>query len=176
MVVGLSLPVGDRDHVRGRASAPVTLVEYGDYDCSCCGDAEEVVGRLLKELGDEVRFVFRHLPLSSLHPHAQRAAEAAEAAAGLGRFWEMHDWLFGHPHQRSEPELYGAAADLGVDPSAFAKALLSDGPRIRVQEDFRSGLHSGANGTPTFYVNGIRHEGDGTYEELLTEILASLRP
>jgi protein-disulfide isomerase len=170
----LAMPVADRDHALGSVSAPVTLVEYGDYECPYCGAAHPVVQRLLKRLGDDVRFIFRNFPLRSVHPHAEHAAWAAEAAGAQGRFWEMHDWLFEHQRSLDDDELIRAAGALGLDLEDFSLQVDSEAIRDRVQEDFGSGLHSGVNGTPTFFINGVRFDRAPGYEELLEALEAEI--
>jgi protein-disulfide isomerase len=151
-------PVGERDHVSGPADAPVTLVEYGDFECPYCGQAEPVVRELLRDFGD-VRYVWRHLPLNDVHPRAQLAAEAAEAAAGQGAFWEMHDLLLGNQGALRLPDLIGYAEQLGLDIERFTNALRAHAGAARVAEDVDSADLSGVSGTPTFFINGRRHYG-----------------
>ena len=149
----------ERDHIRGRPDAPVTLLEYGDFECPYCGDAAPVIDRLLDKLSDEVRYVFRHLPLADVHPNAQVAAEAAEAAAEQGKFWEMHDRLLTHQQALAPADLFRYAADLSLDLDRFADDLRRRRHAPRVAEDVRSADASGVSGTPTFFVNGRRHHG-----------------
>jgi protein-disulfide isomerase len=164
MSQGILTPeVGPDDHAHGPADAPVTLVEYGDYECPHCGRAYRVLQQVLRELGDQVRFVFRNFPLSEIHPHAQAAAEAAESAAARGgedAFWAMHDLIYENQDALQADDLieYAAAAD--VDPEDVADDLANGAMSDRVRRDFRSGVRSGVNGTPTFFVNGRRFEGD----------------
>jgi len=148
----------DRDHVRGPINAPVTVVEYGDFECPYCGQAEPVVRELLRDFGD-VRYVWRHLPLNDVHPRAQLAAEAAEAAAGQGAFWEMHDLLLGNQGALRLPDLIGYAEQLGLDIERFTNALRAHAGAARVAEDVDSADLSGVSGTPTFFINGRRHYG-----------------
>jgi protein-disulfide isomerase len=170
-VAELVLPVSeDRDHVQGPGSAPVTLVEYGDYECPYCGAAYPIVKELQARVGDEVRFVFRNFPISTSHPHAEQAAEAAEAAAAQGRFWEMHDHLYEHQRRLEDDDLRGYAAELGLDVDRFSAELAQHAHAERVREDFMSGVRSGVNGTPTFYVNGVRHDGSYELESLLDAV------
>ena len=147
------------DHVRGPADAPVTIVEYGDFECPYCGRAEPAIRELLAEKSSEVRYVFRHLPLSDVHPHAQLAAEAAEAAAEQGRFWEMHDLLFDHQDRLRGPDLLNYAEQLGLDVERFRRDLRAHEHAGRVARDVESAELSGVSGTPTFFVNGQRHHG-----------------
>jgi protein-disulfide isomerase len=148
----------ERDHVRGPIDAPVTVVEYGDFECPYCGQAEPVVRELLREFGD-VAYVWRHLPLSDVHPNAQLAAEAAEAAADQGAFWEMHDLLLAHQDALRPDDLIGYAEQLGLDLDRFSRALQEHSGATRVAEDVDSADLSGVSGTPTFFVNGRRHYG-----------------
>jgi Na+/H+ antiporter NhaA len=159
-LVDLAVPVDpSRDHVRGPAEAPVTLVEYADFECPFCGRSEAVVRELLAEFGDDLRYVFRHLPLTDVHPHAELAAEAAEAAAAQGRFWDLHDLLFEHQDELAPHELVGHARALGLDSDRFVEELRARVHRARVLEDVESADASGVGGTPTFFVNGRRHHG-----------------
>jgi Na+/H+ antiporter NhaA len=156
----------ERDHVRGAPDAPVTLLEYGDYQCPYCGQAEKVVRELLSSFGDDVRYVWRHLPLNDVHPNAQMAAEAAEAAAGQGAFWEMHDRLLGHQDELSPKELVRHAEELGLDVDRFVGDLRGREREPRVLEDVASADASGVAGTPSFFVNGRRHQGAYDLETL----------
>jgi Na+/H+ antiporter NhaA len=156
----LVVPVDpERDHVRGPAEAPVTLVEYGDYECPYCGRAEPVIRDLLIELGDELRYVFRHLPLTDVHPQAQGAAEAAEAAAAQDRFWQMHDLLFAHQDALDAGAVRRLAEQAGLDLDRFDADLDDRAYAARVATDTDSAADSGVAGTPTFFVNGQRHNG-----------------
>jgi Na+/H+ antiporter NhaA len=148
----------ERDHVRGRLDAPVTVVEYGDFECPYCGQAEPVVRELLRDFGD-VRYVWRHLPLNDVHTHAQMAAEAAEAAAAQGAFWEMHDLLLDHQRALRPSDLIGYAEQLGLDIDSFTEALREHDGAARVADDVDSADLSGVSGTPTFFINGRRHYG-----------------
>jgi Na+/H+ antiporter NhaA len=156
----LAAPVDPgRDHVRGPDEAPVTLVEYGDYECPYCGSAEGTVRELLQSFSEELRYVFRHLPLVDVHPHAELAAEAAEAAGAQGRFWEMHDLLFANQKALEPADLRSRAAQLELDVDRFWDEVRSRAHARRVTEDVRSADESGVAGTPTFFVNGRRHQG-----------------
>jgi Na+/H+ antiporter NhaA len=148
-----------RDHIRGHEDAPVTLVEYGDFACTYCGQAESVIRELLSEFGDDVRYVWRHLPLNDVHPHAQLAAEASEAAAAQGRFWEMYDTLLGHQGDLRAEDVVDYAEQLGLDADRLAEDLRRREHAPRVSEDVASADESGVSGTPTFFVNGRRHYG-----------------
>lgn len=149
----------ERDHVRGPVDAPLTLVEFGDFECPFCGRATGVVDELRERFGPRLRYVFRHVPLVEPHPHAELAAEAAEAAAAQGRFWEMHDKLFRHQDRLRAVDLLDHAAAIGLDVERFAADLGSGRFGARVREDAASAEASGVEGTPTFFVNGVRHVG-----------------
>jgi protein-disulfide isomerase len=165
-IVDLAIPVDERhDRTRGPAEAPVTLVEYGDFECPHCGQAEPVVRDLLAGFGD-LRYVWRHLPLSDVHPHAQMAAEAAEAAAAQGAFWPMHDLLFAHQDALTPRDLVRYAEQLGLDVERFREDLRRHEYAPRVAEDVDSADLSGVTGTPTFFVNGQRHQGAYDIETL----------
>jgi protein-disulfide isomerase len=170
----LTVPVSERDHVLGPATAPVTLVEYGDYECPFCGAAHRSLQQVLGVMGNDVRFAFRHFPLSQIHPHAYQAAEAAEAAGAQGRFWEMHDLLFEHQDRLGLRDLIGYAGALGLDLERFVTDLRGHANAGRLREDFLSGVRSGVNGTPTFFVNGIRHDGGYEPEALLDALRGAL--
>jgi protein-disulfide isomerase len=162
-----------RDHIAGNPDASITLVEYGDYECPHCAKAQPVVAAVREAMGDRLRFVFRNFPLSEMHHYAQKAAEAAEAAGELGRFWEMHDAIFAH--QRSGlgvDKLLEIARSVGADPGAIERALEVGTYAEHVREDFMSGIRSGVNGTPTFFVNGTRHD-DSWDADTLIEALSS---
>jgi protein-disulfide isomerase len=167
----LTLPVdADRDHVQGPADAPVTLVEYGDYECPFCGAAYPIVKRVQEQMGNRLRFVFRNFPITTSHPHAERAAEAAEAAAAQGRFWEMHDYLYEHQQHLEDTDLHGYAESLDLDVDRFDRELAENAHAARVREDFMSGVHSGVNGTPTFYIDGKRYDRSYDYDTLLAAL------
>jgi Na+/H+ antiporter NhaA len=162
----------ERDHIRGPAEAPVTLVEYGDFECPYCGQAEEVIRELLADFG-EVRYVWRHLPLADVHVHAQLAAEASEAAAEQGAFWEMHDLLFQHQDALRRSDLEGYARELGLDVDRFDEALRTHENAARVADDVDSADLSGVSGTPTFFVNGRRHYGAYDIANLTASVKAA---
>ena len=171
----LILPVGERDHIQGPETASLTLVEYGDYQCPYCGEAYPIVREVQRRLKSKLRFAFRNFPLGNLHPFAELAAEAAEAAADQGRFWEMHDTLYEHQTALTEPDLLGYAKVLALDTEEFRAGLARHKFGSRVREDFMSGVRSGVNGTPTFYIKGLRHDGSYDLDELLRALEASLR-
>jgi protein-disulfide isomerase len=167
----LTLPVSEeRDHFQGPADAPVTLVEYGDYECPYCGAAYPIVKDVEAQMGERLRFVFRNFPITTSHPHAERAAEAAEAAAPQGRFWEMHDHLYEHQRHLEDADLHRYAQELGLDVEKFDSELAENAYADRVREDFMSGVRSGVNGTPTFYINGERHDDSYDLETLLAAL------
>jgi protein-disulfide isomerase len=166
----LTPAVSSRDHSEGSADALVTLVEYGDYECPHCGRAYPIVKAVQRRLGNQLRFVFRNFPLKNIHPHAEHAAEAAEAAAAQGHFWEMHDAVFEHQAALGDKDLARYAEAIGLDRSRFERELKSGTYKPRVQEDFMSGIRSGVNGTPTFFINGRRYEGSWD-ETSLTDAL-----
>jgi Na+/H+ antiporter NhaA len=149
----------ERDHIRGPADAPFTLVEYGDFECPFCGRSTGMIGELQEEMGDELRYVFRHLPLPDVHPHAELAAEAAEAAARQGEFWPMHDLLYAHQGELDIEDLIGYAGHLDLDVDRFVADIRQGGTSTRIREDAASADASGAHGTPTFFVDGWRHIG-----------------
>lgn len=157
-VARLSSPVTARDHVQGAPDAVVTLVEYGDYECPHCGRAYPIVKEIQARLSSRLRFVFRNFPLKEIHPHAEQAAEAAEAAGVQGKFWEMHDTIFEHQRALDDRHLIDYAATVGLDAARIQRELTSHAHAARVREDFLSGIRSGVNGTPTFFINGIRHD------------------
>jgi protein-disulfide isomerase len=169
----LTVPVGERDHIQGSLDAPVVMVEYGDYECSFCGAAHLVVKELQRQFGDELAFVFRNFPLVTVHPHALDAAEAAEAANAQGRFWPMHDRLFEHQHALEDESLVEHAVALGLDVERFVADLAEQRHLPRIREDLSSGARSGVNGTPTFFVNGIRHESGNDLASLSAAITAA---
>ena len=169
----LFVPVNDRDHTLGPSNAPVTLVEYGDFECPHCGRAHPIVQNIRRFMGEQLRFVFRHFPLVEAHPHAESAAEASEAAGAQGRFWEMHDILFRNQHALDPEDLLVYAGRIGVDAQRVARELLAGSWTKKVRDDFRGGVRSGVNGTPTFFINGIRYDGNwadaADFVQVLTE-------
>ena len=162
----------DRDHIRGPADAPLTLVEYGDFECPFCARATGAVADLRERFGDQLRYVFRHLPLSDVHPHAQLAAEAAEAAAAQGKFWPMYDRLFAHQDRLATTDLLEHAAAVGLDVPRFARDLGAGRYTRRVQQDVESAEVSGVGGTPTFFIGGRRHTGPYDAGSLAAALLA----
>jgi protein-disulfide isomerase len=165
----------ERDHHRGPEDAPVTLVEYGDYECPYCGQAEVAIRELLDSFGDDLRYVWRHLPLNDVHPNAQMAAEAAEAAAAQGAFWEMHDTLLDHQDELTEPDLQRHAEKLGLDVDRFWDEIRRGVHSERVTEDVASADASGVAGTPSFFINGKRHYGAYDVATLSAAVQAARR-
>jgi len=167
----MTVPVSaDRDHIQGPDGAPVTLVEYGDYECPYCGAAYPVLKEAQAQMGDGLRFVFRNFPITTSHPHAEKAAEAAEAASVQGHFWEMHDHLYEHQQQLTGEHLHAHAQVLGLDLERFDQDLADNVYAPRVREDFMSGVRSGVNGTPTFFINGVRYDGSPDLDSLLAAV------
>ncbi len=163
----LTIPVGPKDHVKGAENAPLTLVEYGDFQCPYCREAYPIVKQIQERLGARLRFVFRNFPLTRIHQFAQHAAEAAEAAAAQGAFWQMHDRLFERQFALEDDNLLEYARELGLDADRLSGELAAGTYRNRVRDDFMSGVKSGVNGTPTFFINGVRHDGGYDVETLL---------
>jgi len=159
--------VSTRDHAAGPADAPVTLVEYGDFQCPYCRAAYPVVKRLQKKLGKKLRFVFRNFPVTQSHPYALIAAETAEAAALQGKFWEMHDLLFEQQDSLTPDIIPVWAKKTGLDLDQFGNDIKQGVVAKRIKEDRQSGIRSGVNGTPTFYINGTRYDGPNDYKSLL---------
>jgi len=155
----LTIPVTERDRIRGRASAPLTLLEYGDYECDYCGRAYPIVRALRDHFGDRLRFVFRNFPHSNIHPHASLAAQAAEAAGSQGKFWEMHDLLYEHQTDLGASDLAHYALQVGVELYHFQADLSADRYAPKVSTDYEGGIASGVTRTPTFFINGIRYAG-----------------
>ena len=166
----LSEPVSARDHIRGPRSAAVSLVEYGDFECPYCRAAEPIVAGLIEALGDQLSVTFRHFPMSALHPHAQHAAEVAEAAAAQGKFWEMHDRLFAGQDALDDTSLVKYAEELSLDAERVRRELASHLYARRVGDDHESGLKSGVSGTPTFYLDGTRYDGSVALPKMLAAI------
>ena len=162
----LTPPVSARDHAEGPANAPATLVEYGDYECPYCGAAYPVIKNLQAAFRQKLRFVFRNFPLTQAHPYALVAAEAAEAAAVQGKFWKMHDFIYEHQDDL-EPDILPAwAEEVGLDLQEFGIAIKQGAVTRRIKEDRISGVRSGVNGTPCFFINGARYDGAGDYDSL----------
>lgn len=163
-------PVNAQDHILGPRNAAVTLVEYGDYECPYCGMAHPIVASVLENLADEVRYVFRHFPLRKVHPHAETAGQAAEAAGAQGKFWEMHDLLFENQAALEVEDLVERAVGLQLNIEEFVQDLETERFAPKVQSDFLGGVQSGVNGTPCFFINGFRYDGSWD-EDTLTQAL-----
>jgi protein-disulfide isomerase len=169
----LTPPIGADDHVDGTPDAQITLVEYGDFQCPHCRKAAPTVQSLLQRSAGRLRFVWRHFPLTQIHEHALHAAEAAESAGAQGKFWEMHHHLFPRQSMLDDDYLVEYAQELGLDAERMARELAEDAWATRVRRDFRSGVKSGVNGTPTFFINGVRHDGAWDEETLLAALEAA---
>jgi protein-disulfide isomerase len=161
----LAPPLSKRDPLRGKLTAPLQLVEFGDFECPFCGQAFPAVLALERALGDRLCVGFRHFPLMA-HPHALQAAEAAESAAVQGRFWEMHDLLYSNQEALELPDLVAYAEAIGVEPGPLVDDLRTHRRAARIREHLRSGALSGVDGTPTFFINGVRHDGGHDFESL----------
>jgi protein-disulfide isomerase len=172
-VATLKVPVGSDDHAQGPESAGTVLVEYGDYQCPYCGEAYPIVKRVQKQFGDRLRFVFRNFPLGELHPQAQAAAETAEFAGANGKFWEMHDLLFENQRDMGDELFARLAEELGLSADKFERALENGEFKKRVRDDFHGGVRSGVNGTPTFFIDGVRHDGSYEFHALVAAIEAA---
>lgn len=168
----LLLPIQPEDHVEGSPNARYTLVEYGDYECPRCGSLFLTIRQLHKQFGEEVRLVFRHYPLSGIHPHAQKAAEAAEAAGAQNHFWGMHDLLFEHQDALRAKDLYRYSGQLGLDTKRFRSELEAHAWEERVRDDFRRGVANGVYGTPGLFINGIRYNGGLDLASILNKLNA----
>ena len=168
--VHLAVPVSEQDHSQGPVTAPVTLVQYGDYECPYTRQSTTVVRALQAQLGERLRFVFRNFPLVQIHPHALHAAEAAEAAAAQGKFWEMHDYIFHHQHTLEEADLARFAEAVGLSHAQFLQDMNEHRHLRRIEADAENGERSGVEGTPTFFINGVRYDGSWEQETLLAAL------
>jgi protein-disulfide isomerase len=168
----LTPPVNDKDHVSGPQNALVELVEYGDYQCPHCGAAHPVVKAIMKAYGKDLKFVFRNFPLSEAHPYAEAAALAAEAAGKQKKFWEMHDMIYEHQNILDGRALLEFASALGLDMKKFEKDITDSRIAEKVSSDFESGMRSGVNGTPSFFINGLKYNGSYDFESLAGSIEA----
>jgi protein-disulfide isomerase len=169
----LVVPVSEQDHSQGPATAAVTLVQYGDYECPYTRQSTHVVQALQQQLGDQLRFVFRNFPLTEIHPHALHAALAAEAAAAQGKFWEMHDSIFHHQHTLTDADLSRFAEVVGLDMQQYARDMTDQRTLARIEEDVEGGERSGVQGTPTFFINGVLYLGSWQQEDLLAALQAA---
>ena len=165
-----ALPISGRDHIQGQHDARLQLLEYGDYECPHCGEAFGIVKRIQQRLDGRMCFAFRNFPLAIAHPHAMHAAEAAEAAASQGRFWEMHDILFKNQGALDDENFADYALFLGLDAERLLREIVAGSHRARVREDFISGTRLDVNGTPTFFINGIRYDGPATEHALFAAL------
>ena len=173
-IVRLKNSVTEWDHASGAASAPVTLLEYGNFECIYCGQAYPVIKQVRKLLGDDLRFVFRHFPVQQTHPHSLRAATAAEAAGAQGKFWEMHDQLFMHQQQLEDQHLFRYAKRIGLDAERFTLDMTENTLASKIEADYdRSLFDEHITGTPTFYINGLRWTGAVDVAPLLAAIKAA---
>ena len=166
----LALPVGPRDHAAGPENAPITLVEYGDFQCPHCRRAHPIVKEVQERLRKKLRFVYRHFPLTRIHPDAEHAAEASEAADKQGAFWKMHDILFERQFALDDDSIVSYAQELGLDGDRIRGDLDAGTYTPRVRDDFMSGVKSGVNGTPTFFINGDRYDGSWDLEPLIAAL------
>lgn len=166
--------VSPSDHIDGQPTAKVTLVEFGDYECPMCGNAYPSIKEVQNAMGQNLRFVFRNFPISTIHPHAELAAEAAESAAAQGKFWEMHDILYENQDRLDVDSLLLYASTLGLNQTRFAEDLQGRKFQQKVKRDFMNGIESGVNGTPTFFINGVHYSGSYDPRTLLAAIEGSL--
>jgi protein-disulfide isomerase len=172
--IALTLPDPERDHISGSADGSIRLLEYGDYECPFCAEAQPIVKEIQRRLGDDLSFAFRNFPLINIHPHSEHAAEAAEAAGAQGKFWGMHDLLFENQRALDDEDLAVYAAELGLDQTRLIREVTTSVYAPRIREDFRSGVRGGVNGTPTFFINGERYDGEFNLKHLLGALAPSL--
>ena len=166
----LTVPVSARDHHRGPIHAASQLLEYGDFECPFCGAMHPLVQAIQEAMGQKLCFAFRNFPLANMHPHAESAAEAAEAAAAQGNYWGMHDQLFENQEALEYENLAEYAETLGLDSSRLINEVLAHAHEKRVREDFASGVRSGVNGTPTYFINGVRYDGPRDLESIVSAL------
>jgi protein-disulfide isomerase len=169
-MIALTLPEPERDHLYGSADGSIRLLEYGDYECPFCAEAQPIIKEIQRRLGDDLLFAFRHFPLTNIHPHSKHAAEAAEAAGAQGNFWGMHDILFENQDALEDEYLAAYAAELGLDVARLIREVTSIIYAQRIREDFKSGMRGGVNGTPTFFINGERYDGARDLKHLLNAL------
>ena len=167
--------VSSKDNIQGNASAPIELVEYGDYQCPHCGRAYPILKNIQAKLGDQLKFVFRNFPLATIHPHATHAAIATEAAARQHKFWEMHDYIFEHQNRLDDASLVKYAAHLELDAAQFASDFEKQELAQKVEDDFESGVRSGVNGTPSFFINGQKYSGDWNEAPFLAHLQSLIK-
>lgn len=170
----LTPPVSSKDHIQGNKEAPLTLVEYGDFQCEHCGQAYPIIKQVQEALGDQLRFVYRNFPLSEAHPDAFKAAVAAEAAALQQQFWDIHAILYEHQEALSWNDLFRYAQNIGLDMQRFEEDVQKESLAEKVEADFESGVRSGVNGTPSFFINGEKYEGSRDAYDLINYLRASL--
>lgn len=170
----LSRDINRSDHVKGDESASVTLMMYGAYECPHCVEGNEIVKHVQRHFREDLRFAFRHFPRTNVHPHAEAAAEVAEAAGEQGSFWQMHDMLFDNYSRLDGEHLIGYAGDLGLDMEKFERTIAERVFASKVREDLISGMESGVSGTPTYFINGVKHLGSGQFESLVDAITISI--
>ncbi|MFL6487326.1 MAG: DsbA family protein [Nitrososphaera sp.] len=171
----LTVPVSiGLDHIRGSVNAPITIVEYGDFECPYTGGAYPVIKELTKQFNEKIYLVFRNFPLNDIHPHAQHAAEAAEAAAAQGKFWQMHDYLFEHQKALDDAHLFEYAKKVGLDIDKFKKEMSEHVYAPLINKSLKSGIDSGVEGTPTFFINGERYEDSWDLDTLTSFLNKSL--
>jgi protein-disulfide isomerase len=168
--ISLAVPVSERDHSQGPATAAITLVQYGDYECPYTRQSTWVVQAMQQELGDQLRFIYRNFPLTEIHPHALHAALAAEGAAAQGKFWEMHDYIFHHQHTLADADLEHFAEAVGLDLQQYRRDMREQRALARIEEDVEGGERSGVQGTPTFYINGVMYRGSWEHDALLAAL------
>jgi protein-disulfide isomerase len=168
--IALTLPDPERDHISGSADGLIRLLEYGDYECPFCAEAQPIVKEIQRRLGDDLLFAFRNFPLTNIHPHSEHAAEAAEAAAAQGNFWGMHDTLFENQRALEDQDLATYAAELGLDETRLIREVTASVYAPRIREDFKSGVKGGVNGTPTLFINGERYDGARDLKHLLNAL------
>jgi protein-disulfide isomerase len=181
--ISLAIPVSERDHIQGPATAAVTLVQYGDYECPYTRRSTWVVQAIQKEFptinrgttGEQLRFVYRNFPLTEIHPHALHAALAAEAAAAQGKFWEMHDYIFHHQRTLEDADLAEFAEAVGLDLQQYTRDMAERRALARIEEDVKGGERSGVQGTPTFFINGVMYRGSWEQDALLPALQAASR-
>ncbi|MBD2534182.1 DsbA family protein [Nostoc flagelliforme FACHB-838] len=168
----LLVPISEQDHIQGLVSTSVTLVQYGDYQCSTCGETHQLI-KAIQQQANDLCFVFRHFPQPQIHPYAQRAAEAAEAAASQGQFWQMHDILFTYQQALGNGDLVEYANNLGLDIPQFLQDISSQVHIARINQDIQSGLHSGVTAAPALFINGIRYSNRWNIEQLMAAIVTA---
>jgi protein-disulfide isomerase len=170
--IALTQPDSARDHIYGSVDGSIKLLEYGDYECPFCAEAQPIVKEIQRRLGDDLLFAFRNFPLANIHPHSEHAAEAAEAAGAQGNFWGMHDLLFENQRALEDEDLAVYATELGLDQTRLIREVASSAYAPRIREDFKSGVRAGVNGTPTFFINGKRYDGARDLKHLLNALSA----